>query len=477
MASLLQQLRMDFRIKLGYGAAFLLLLISYSLTWYANQQLITQSKWVSHSNMVITHLESLISYVKDAETGVRGFLIMKDKQYLEPFEQSRPMVDSTFDLLKRETRENTSIQILLYTVKAQIDKKYDILTLTKNFYKNRNFDIRDSIVKPTNYGKLLMDSIRSNISTLKAKETELLTARTSELSSRYIAMNVIIVTSLVLAFIFAFFGFITYMRENIARKTADKKVTEFQEQLQRRIEELDIANKELIQMRSAEKFAATGRMARTIAHEVRNPLTNIDLATSQLRSETGPTDENSLMLFDMIQRNSKRINQLITELLSATRFVDLSRENVSVNELLDEVLELAKDRLELNQIEVSKFYTPDMCDISVDPAKIKIALLNIVVNAAEAMEGTKGVLTIFTKNEDNKCVIEISDNGIGMDATALGKLFEPYYTTKTKGNGLGLTNTENIILNHNGTIEVVSAPGEGTTFIIKFDFVSTTGQS
>jgi signal transduction histidine kinase len=262
------------------------------------------------------------------------------------------------------------------------------------------------------------------------------------------------------------------LRENNARKMADEKVTEYQRQLQRRIGELDLANKELIEMRTREQFAATGRFARTIAHEVRNPLTNIDLAASQLKTELPQTDDNQMMLFDIIDRNSKRINQLITELLNATRFAELNYEQVSVNALLDETLELAKDRFTLNHIRVEKYYTPAMRMILVDKEKIKIAFLNIIVNAVEVMEDGNGILKVITKEENGKCVVEIQDNGIGMDAATKSRLFEPYYTSKPKGNGLGLTNTQNIIFNHRATIMVESEPGKGSSFIIKFDFAS-----
>jgi len=145
-------------------------------------------------------------------------------------------------------------------------------------------------------------------------------------------------------------------------------------------------------MRRTEQFAATGRIARTIAHEVRNPLTNIDLAAGQIRTELNNADESTNMLFEMINRNSKRINQLITELLNATRFVDLTYETVSINTLMDEVLELAGDRIELDHVVINKKYNKDMHDISVDPVKIKIAFLNIIINAIEAMQAGQKVL-------------------------------------------------------------------------------------
>jgi signal transduction histidine kinase len=87
------------------------------------------------------------------------------------------------------------------------------------------------------------------------------------------------------------------------------------------------------------------------------------------------------------------------------------------------------------------------------------------------MEPGKGILTIRTKEENNKCMVEIADNGSGMDKESLSRLFEPYFTSKPKGNGLGLTNTQNIILNHKGTIQAESEKGKGTTFIIALNFV------
>ena len=136
---------------------------------------------------------------------------------------------------------------------------------------------------------------------------------------------------------------------------------------------------------------------------------------------------------------------------------------------MDDALLLAKDRLELNNIKVEKNYSGDLCNITVDPEKVKIAFLILIVNAVEAMEPGKGVLKIKIKSGADECIVEITDNGHGMTEEQLNKVFEPYFSTKSTGNGLGLTNTANIILNHKGDISVTSKPLEGTTFIIKFD--------
>ena len=153
-------------------------------------------------------------------------------------------------------------------------------------------------------------------------------------------------------------------------------------------------------MRSIEKFAATGRIARTIAHEVRNPLTNINLAVEQLQTElNGLRPENGELMLEMINRNSIRINGLITDLLNSTKFTDLIYTKISVNHLLDETLELARDRIQLKNIAVVKNYVATICDISVDVERIKIAFLNIIVNAVEAMEPGNGVLRLSTSDQ------------------------------------------------------------------------------
>jgi signal transduction histidine kinase len=275
-----------------------------------------------------------------------------------------------------------------------------------------------------------------------------------------------------MAIAMALLGYYTYSHENKARREADRRVAEYQRQLQDRIGDLDSANKELIRMRSIEKFAATGRIARTIAHEVRNPLTNINLAVEQLQTElNGLRPENGELMLQMINRNSARINLLITDLLNSTKFTDLVYAKISVNQLLDETLELASDRIKLKNIAVAKNYAAGICDIAVDVERIKIAFLNIIVNAVEAMEPGQGVLRLTTLSREDKCIILIADNGPGIAQESQSRIFEPYFTNKPKGTGLGLTNTQNIILNHKGQIAFESKKGEGTTFTIQLNFV------
>jgi signal transduction histidine kinase len=351
-----------------------------------------------------------------------------------------------------------------------MDRKYTLINHAIAEFTQHNYYLTDSMLHYEREGKANMDSLGTIIKAMQDSERSILDQRNNDLQSRYSWLNTIVFVSLIVALLLFVFGFITYVTENKARRLADRRAEAYREELEERIKQLDKVNKELVEMRRMEKFTATGRIARTIAHEVRNPLTNINLSVDQLRSETDTDEESRNIFYDMITRNSQRINLLITELLDSTKFIELAAETVSVNDLLDNALQLAEDRLALNDIKVAKNYEKDICNIAVDKEKIKIAFLNIIVNAIEAMQPGKGILTLSTYSENNMCVVEIEDNGSGMDAETLNKLFEPYYSKKTKGTGLGLTNTENIILSHKGNINVESELGKGTRFIITFDF-------
>ena len=222
------------------------------------------------------------------------------------------------------------------------------------------------------------------------------------------------------------------------------------------------------ELMKTEKLAVAGRIARTIAHEVRNPLTNINLAVQQLREELQQAGDHALYM-DIVRRNSDRINQLITELMNTSRPTEMETVVYPLSRLLDDTLDWALDRIRLKSIVLVKDYSKEELPVRVDIAKMKTALLNIIINAVEAMEEGKGVLTLRAYAQSGKYKIDIEDNGHGVSKENLERLFDPFYSGKEKGVGLGLTATQNIILTHNATINVKSELGKGTKFIISFD--------
>lgn len=163
------------------------------------------------------------------------------------------------------------------------------------------------------------------------------------------------------------------------------------------VQDITERKREELEKQQQQKFVVTGRIARVIAHEVRNPLTNILLAVSQFKGEP-VSMEDSQVYVDIIERNCTRINQLITELLHSTRMIELNVHQHGVNELTDKALALAQDRLQLNEISVRKDYVKQDVLIPADEDKVVIALLNIIINAVEAMTPGKGLLTLDRKS-------------------------------------------------------------------------------
>lgn len=214
----------------------------------------------------------------------------------------------------------------------------------------------------------------------------------------------------------------------------------------------------------AEKLAAAGRLVRTLAHEVRNPLNNITLSVEQIMAEA--VAEDTRMYLEIVQRNSKRISDLITELLNSSRPTEIILRRVKLQDVLEEVMGQSADRLKLSNVAFALHLPPHPVWINADTEKLSIALLNLVVNASEAMDNKGGQLEIAVQPGEETVQVAISDNGCGMPEETLSQLFEPYFTRKRNGMGLGLAATLNIVQSHKGEIEVASEPGEGTRFTI-----------
>jgi signal transduction histidine kinase len=453
------------RTRVGFFAAFFLLFLSYVLTFISTRKVAIQDYWMNHTNEVIHNLDNIVAFITKAESSFRGYLITQDKNLLAEYDQSIRKTDSTYSILKMLTRDNQHQQKNLDTLHDLIDKKF--LLIENVLYKYLSTPkITPEILEGQNEGVLKTKAIQEEITKMKNEESNLWNERSEKVSEYSGLIQALNILSIIFAVLLTIYSLVVYNKENKEKQLVSNKAEQYKNQLQERVKQLANLNTELIELRRLEKYVVTGRIARVIAHEVRNPLTNINLATEQLKSELDDTD-NTEMLFSMISRNSERINQLVSDLLNSTRVAELTFANVSINDILDATVELARDRIELNHIKVVKNYDTKLCPLSVDIEKIKIAFLNIIVNAVEAMD-EYGILKINTESKDGRCMVTISDNGKGMTKPELDRLFEPYFTTKQKGNGLGLANSQNIILGHKGNISAESEQGKGTTFTIIF---------
>jgi signal transduction histidine kinase len=218
-----------------------------------------------------------------------------------------------------------------------------------------------------------------------------------------------------------------------------------------------------ITRKGPDKFTAA------LVHEIRNPLANINLAVEILKSPL--SDDAHKIYLDILTRSVSKINAAVTDLLNYLQADETQFKNHSVHQLLDEAVAMAEDRIVLKKITLIKAYSDLNSKVFINKQVMKIALTNIIINAIEAMPSDKGKLKLVARSIKGIPVIEIEDNGIGIAEENLKNIFDPYFTKKPGGMGLGLSTSLKILLSNHAKIAVKSEPDRGTRFIITFNNV------
>jgi two-component system sensor histidine kinase HydH len=233
---------------------------------------------------------------------------------------------------------------------------------------------------------------------------------------------------------------------------------------------LETMNKEIRgmheQLVQSEKMAALGAMMAEITHEIRNPLVSIGGFTRRLAKKLQNSEDQKYI--DIILSEVARLEGIIHDNLSYIKEVAPQLVETDINTIIVDLLALYEDELAQRRIGVEKGLSPALAGVPIDAPQIKQALINIIKNAMEAMEGGG---TLFIKTyplpETQEAAIEIGDSGPGISAKAMHNIFNPYYTTKPRGTGLGLPITSRIIKAHKGRIELTNREHGGALFTIK----------
>ncbi|HEX5170173.1 MAG TPA: CHASE3 domain-containing protein [Cyclobacteriaceae bacterium] len=560
--------------KIVFGGIVVLLLTMSYITYRNLNNYMNEVKWVRHSNGVLRQLAVILSEIKDAETGHRGYQLTGDSSFLRPYyntlnsiRDDRAKLDSLIDNNEIQKAYADSLNFLIH-------KQFNVIeTILKNEKSSgRSWDQFE--VGLLKLGKENMDKIRYVVGKMEDAEEAILQERLDMERDFRLLTPISGLTYMLLALGGLTFLFSRVSEELLTRKKAEKElhkligeiadkenryrslfersvdpifltdenfnfidanvsllslfhyskeellamslsdlfhlekdflffqntisgqgqVKSFEAVLhtnentklyclincvfipeggsisccyQGIIHDLTIRRKAQRELVAAEKLAMTGKMARTIAHEVRNPLTNLSLALEQLKEENREDGLNQYT--EIIARNANRIEQLISEMLSSSRPEELKLDLVPMHQIVSEVGALVKDRIDLHQMKLVMTIPDQIPRVLVDKEKIKIALLNIFINAIEAMEPGMGVLSLALEKRNGKVVLSVSDNGRGIAEEDLDKLFDPFYTAKDGGMGLGLTTSQSIFSRHNIDVDVNSQLGVGTTFYITFD--------
>ena len=239
--------------------------------------------------------------------------------------------------------------------------------------------------------------------------------------------------------------------------------------LYRNLEEVHRALKETqVYLLHQEKMAALGKLSSTIAHEIRNPLVSIGgFARRLYRSILDEAPEKRYTQTIMVE--VARLEKILSDLLSYTQDESLAFKELNLRDILEESLSMVSERFENGEIELAKEYSEGLPNVMGDHQQLITVFSSLFDNAFEAMKG-KGELSLrvhpISKNGSSLIRVEVEDTGSGIDPENLDNIFNPFYSTKDSGLGLGLPLVYKIITSHRGQIEVDNHPGEGVTFII-----------
>ena len=231
--------------------------------------------------------------------------------------------------------------------------------------------------------------------------------------------------------------------------------------------ELKLAHQQLAR---SEKMASLGQLAAGVAHEINNPLTGV-LFYASLLLERDDLDESMQEDLECILEDANRCKEIVKSLLVYSRSTGAQKNIVQLNEIVEQSLTLIRDQKKFRNIKIKKCLSDEMMLINADTNKLNQVVINLVINAADAMEGT-GTITLTTYKEKviKKIFLEVKDTGKGIPHEDLSKIFDPFFTTKEvgKSTGLGLSIVYGIIEEHGAKISVKKTGPKGTTFIVEF---------
>jgi len=241
-------------------------------------------------------------------------------------------------------------------------------------------------------------------------------------------------------------AFSQQMEEKIQKTTADLRKTE-------------------AQLIRSEKLVALGELAAGIAHEIRNPLTSINILIQSL-TENFPSESAHREDLQVIEEEIRRINEIVDQFLRFAKPASPLLEKTNLIPIFEEILQLLRPQIERGKIKVKKEFEP-LPFITADKEQMKQVILNLLLNAVQAMpNGGHLSLRGQVSEKDHWVTLSIQDSGIGIPSEDMNKLFDPFFSTKEGGVGLGLSIAHRIVEEHHGKIEVESTPGKGTLLTV-----------
>jgi signal transduction histidine kinase len=321
----------------------------------------------------------------------------------------------------------------------------------------------------------------------KNLQTQMLKKAQVKSHSQAIKLRILAVTAIMLVLLLAIiltFFLLKYILEPIRKlairadrngasiESADE-VTALSRSVSDLIEDIDQTHTELERSREnllqSEKMAMVGKLAAGVAHSIRNPLTSVKMRLFSL-DKTLNLSEHQREDFDVISDEIRHIDTIVQNFLEFSRPPKLKMLKVSPSDVVDSAIQLLHHRLESFEVGIDLHRQKPLPEIQVDPEQLKEVLVNLVINACESMDGG-GLIDIneeegFDESLGQVVIIRLTDNGPGIPESIKAKIFEPFFTAKEEGSGLGLSIAARIVEKHGGKLDLSSTEGEGAAFTI-----------
>jgi signal transduction histidine kinase len=453
-------------------------IIVFLNAWWAFQAvrtLATNALWLAHSWQVVHQVERVLGSVVNAETGERGYLISGLDSYLEPYTTARQELPGELSQLQSLISDNPSQQGRGRDLLATIDRRMLVLQRAIEMRSHGGPDLSAPLLI-SGPGKIEMDRIRAICDAMEAEEDRLLAIRTVSMNNNTRHAQVAVVVASTLDFLLILFAFWQFARERdlrVAAEAAGERLVLAQKETEARAAEIRSLNATLedrVRVRTAELERINRELeafSYSVSHDLRAPLRTIDGFSLALQEDySAAVDDNGRDYIDRVRGGVQRMGQLIDALLQLSRITraEIIRENFSMSGLAESV---ASDLREHNRDRHLSFEIEPGLDVYADPRLTRIALENLMGNAAKFTSKVAHAEVRFGwEPEQNAWYVR--DNGAGFDMIYADKLFGAFNRLHGdkdfRGSGIGLATVARVVHGHHGRIWANSAVDQGATF-------------
>lgn len=218
--------------------------------------------------------------------------------------------------------------------------------------------------------------------------------------------------------------------------------------------------------------ATLAQLAGGLAHELKNPLSTLSLQLALLREQWQESDDpkarRAVKTLDNLVAQVAQLNQILEDFLRYARTDRIELEPAALNAIVEQVIRFAEPEARARRVEVRAFLDLDLPPLPLDANRVRQALLNLIINARQALEPKGGHISVITRRAGGEALLEVVDDGPGMDPVTLARAFDLYFSTKKGGTGLGLPTVRRLVEAHGGRVEIQSSPGHGTQVRLHF---------